>query len=117
MKLEELEQAVPMDVRGTLSRFGGSRALVVRFLRKFPQDGAYSALAAAVERQDWPEVERSAHTLKGVAANLGLERVRTGSDALVQTVRRGETEAVSALFRGLQADYEAACGAIAALEE
>ena len=108
MKLEELEQAVPMDVRGTLSRFGGSRALVVRFLRKFPQDGAYSALAAAVERQDWPEVERSAHT---------LERVRTGSDALVQTVRRGETEAVSALFRGLQADYEAACGAIAALEE
>ena len=109
MKLEELEQAVPMDVRGTLSRFGGSRALVVRFLRKFPQDGAYSALAA--------EVERSAHTLKGVAANLGLERVRTGSDALVQTVRRGETEAVSALFRGLQADYEAACGAIAALEE
>ena len=117
MKLEELAQAIAMDLDGTLARFGGSRALLLRFLKKFPQDATYAALRTAVESGSWTEVERTAHTLKGVAANLGLERISSGSGALVQAVRSGAQEDVPQLFTALAADYAAAETAIAALEE
>ncbi len=117
MNLEELARTLSMDLVGTLDRFGGSRALAVRFLKKFPQDTTFETLKAAVETKDHETVERTAHTLKGVAANLGLELVRADSDALVLAVRGSRLSEIPALFDTLCADYEAACAAIAALTE
>ena len=117
MNLEELAGTIQMDLQGTLARFGGSRALLVRFLKKFPQDTTFETLKEAVAAGDGATVERAAHTLKGVAANLGLELVRAGSDALVTAVRTGRQAEIPALFETLRADYEAAGTAIAALAE
>lgn len=117
MNLEELAGTIQMDLKGTLARFGGSRMLLVRFLKKFPQDATFETLKAAVAAGDHETVERAAHTLKGVAANLGLEPVRAGSDALVTAVRTGRQAEIPALFETLRVDYEAAGTAIAALTE
>lgn len=117
MNLEELAGTLHMDLSGTLARFGGSRALLVRFLKKFPQDATFETLKTAVAAGDAETVERAAHTLKGVAANLGLEPVRAGSDALVLAVRSGRQAEIPALFDALRTDYEAAGTAIAALAE
>lgn len=117
MDLEGLAAEVQMDLPGTLARLGGSRPLTAKFLRKFAQDPTYAALKTAVEQGDLSGIERSAHTLKGVAANLGLEAVRRTSDALVQAVRGQRQSEIPTLFMSLQNEYEKAGRAIDALEE
>ena len=112
MDLKALAQTLGLDLTGTLARFGGSEALLVRFLKKLPQDGSFAALCAAVEQGDMQGVEHAAHTLKGVAANLGLERLKEHSDALVTAVRTGEAEAVPALFARMREDHAAILSAL-----
>ena len=112
MDLNTMAQTLGLDLTGTLARLGGSEALLVRFLKKFPQDGSFAALCAAVEQGDMQGVEHAAHTLKGVAANLGLERLKEHSDALVAAVRKGETEGVPALFAQVREDHAAILSAL-----
>ena len=51
-------------------------------------------------------IER-AHTLKGVAANLGLDSLRYASDGLVmQAVRRKEYDEIPALFEIIKTAHE-----------
>lgn len=114
MTLSQLSPALRFDLSGALSRFGGSEALLLRFLRRLPEDKTFADLSAAVSAGDLPAVERGAHTLKGVAANLGLDALRDASDALVVAVRTG-SGSVPTLFAQLAADYEAACQDIAQL--
>ena len=51
-------------------------------------------------------IEREAHTLKGVAANLGLDSLRYASDGLVQAVRRKEYDEIPALFEIIKTAHE-----------
>ncbi|MES2884714.1 MAG: PAS domain-containing protein [Pseudomonadota bacterium] len=61
------------DHAGALSRLGGNQALLDRLLARFISDHAGAALqiVAALEAGDIARATREAHTLKGVAANLG----------------------------------------------
>lgn len=103
--VEKTARELGEDLTPAVQRFGGNESLYERFLKKFPQDPTAAALEKAVEQKNYEEVERSAHTLKGVAANLGLETLRTGSDALVQAVRRGEYQNVNSLYETFAAEY------------
>lgn len=59
------------DVAGRL----GSPALVERFAGKFVQDDSFSQLEDALAAHDAKAAFRAAHTLKGVALNLGLSNL------------------------------------------
>ncbi len=72
MQLREVMEELGMDYEGVLKRFGGSSALAERLLRKFPGDPTFSRLKEAVERKDAAGMLAQAHTLKGVAGNLGF---------------------------------------------
>ena len=76
MTLSQLSSQLRFDQAGALARFGGSEALLLRFLRRLPEDKTFAALSDAVAAGDLTGVERGAHTLKGVAANLGLDALR-----------------------------------------
>ena len=115
MTLSQLSPALRFDLSGALARFGGSEALLLRFLRRLPEDKTFAELSAAVTSNDLPGVERAAHTLKGVAANLGLEALQASSDALVVAVRTGAGDQIPTLFVQLRGDYETACRDIAQL--
>ena len=62
-------------------------------------DPTYFSLVEAVEKKDYSLIEREAHTLKGVAANLGLDSLRYASDGLVQAVRRKEYDEIQMCIR------------------
>ena len=111
MTLSQLSPALRFDLSGALARFGGSEALLLRL----PEDKTFAELSAAVSSNDLPGVERAAHTLKGVAANLGLEALQASSDALVVAVRTGAGDQIPTLFVQLRGDYETACRDIAQL--
>lgn len=110
MTLQEFAEKSNMELAVTVSRFGGNEGLLVKFLKKFGQDKTYEELSASVEQEDYPTVERAAHTLKGVSANLGLEDIRQKSDLIVGAVRSGQYEKIPALYRDLQGCYEQTMG-------
>ena len=71
-----------------------------RFIRRFASDGSYDALTAALRAGQGQEAFRAAHTLKGVAANLGLERLCAAASALTA----GLAETVAAQYAQVMAD-------------
>ena len=106
MTLQEFAQKSNMELTATISRFGGNEGMLVKFLKKFGQDQTYEELVTAVAQEDYPTVERSAHTLKGVAANLGLEDIRKKSDLIVGAVRNSQYDQISGLYEQLKVCYE-----------
>lgn len=108
MTLQEAAAVLHIDLESAVVRFGGNEGLYRRFLGKLAQDKTFAQLEEAVNTGDWESVERAAHTLKGVAANLGLEDVRAASDAVVQAVRAGDTAAVAGLFRDVALAFRTA---------
>ena len=64
-----------------------SQRLVEKFVRKFLDDRSYAELTAAMAAGDHDVAFRAAHTLKGVCANLGLERLRASAGTLTETLR------------------------------
>ena len=63
------------DVEGTLKRFMGNEALYMKFIMKFLDDKNFEGINSNLEKNDFEGAYVSAHTLKGVTANLGLNPV------------------------------------------
>lgn len=65
---------------------------------------------------DYESAFRAAHTLKGVALNLGLGRLAKSSSELTEALRAGrENEAVQPLFLLLEHDYMEMCETVKTL--
>jgi len=82
--------AVPgLDTADGLSRLAGNRKLYLSLLRQFAeeQEGGAERIAAALAEGDLPLAERLAHTVKGVAGNLGAKRVQHAAGALEGAIR------------------------------
>ena len=96
----ELPAIEGLDTRDGLTRVAGNRKLYLKLLRQFveQQGPAVAEIAAALEKGDAALAERGAHTLKGVAANLGAKQVQAAASVLEEVIRhRGgaaETEPV-----------------------
>ena len=78
----------------------GNENLLKKFVKNFPDDPTYGRLCEAMEAKDWPQVEMSAHTLKGVEANLSFSKLFQASADLVSVIRAQETEKAESLQRG-----------------
>ena len=66
-----------IDTSGGLKRMGGNSALYLKILRKF-RDGQIDAverIRTAVEADDTESAQREAHTLKGLAGNIGARKL------------------------------------------
>ena len=85
------------DIRAIYERIGadfddvasrlGSPALVERFAGKFVQDESFSQLEDALAAHDAKAAFRAAHTLKGVALNLGLSNLAAPAVELTEALR------------------------------
>lgn len=84
------------DVKSTLRRFMGNEGMYMKFLKRFPEDPNYQNLGVNLEAGNYEEAFRCAHTLKGVAANLGLVPVQTAVSGLVEELRSKSNEEVDA---------------------
>ncbi len=116
MTMEETARACQWDLEGTLRRFGGSEQLLRRFVQKFPQDTTFAALKDAAEQKNYPEIEKAAHTLKGIAGNLGFTALYQGCSDLVAAVRNGNLEQADTLWETVQREYETVTDAVTQIE-
>jgi two-component system, sensor histidine kinase and response regulator len=79
-----------------LLRVAGNRKLYLKLLRQFcvQQSDAPGQIAELLKADDWPAAERTAHTVKGVAGNLGVKTVQLAAGQLEKAIHDGADAAV-----------------------
>ncbi|MFT4562882.1 MAG: signal transduction histidine kinase/CheY-like chemotaxis protein [Gammaproteobacteria bacterium] len=78
-----------VDTTDGLARMAGNEALYRELLRRFAKDHAEAAteIRQLFQKQQGEEARRRAHTLKGVAGNLGAKRVQRLADDVYSAAR------------------------------
>ena len=115
MSLKECYDKMGADYEDVLSRLR-SEVLVRKFALKFLDDDSYANLKAAMESGNAPEAFRGAHTLKGVAVNLGFTALYNVSSALTEKLRSQEYDNLDGLITDVKKQYDIVIEAIAALD-
>ena len=115
MTLDQFYRAAGGTAAEAAPRLGGADH-ALRFLRLFPRDDSFPQLSEALGRGDVQAAFRAAHTLKGVAANLGLERLRTLASDMTECLRRGELSGAQALLAETETAYRQVLAALEELE-
>ena len=116
MTLEECYTALGGDYQDVLGRLR-SEKLVSKFLVKFLDDGSYDLLVTSMDKGDWSEAFRAAHTIKGVCQNLDFTRLYRSSSQLSEALRNGFTPEAPALAEQVKEDYARTTAAIRAFQE
>ena len=101
----ELPAIEGVDVAGALKRVAGNRKLYRNLLEQFvaKQGDAAAQIRAALEGGDAALAGRIAHTVKGVAGNLGIVGVQAAAEKVERAIREK-----SSLPGNLQSELEAA---------
>jgi len=117
---EALPSIAGLDTNDGLSRVGGNRKLYLKILRQFvEQHGpAIDQVGDALAKGDHALAERLAHTLKGVAGNIGAAGVQSAAAALERAIRdrsnagevEGARQRVGVVLEPLAAGIRAALG-------
>ena len=92
-----------------------SDSLIKRFIIKFLDDSSYSELCDALQKGQRDEAFRAAHTLKGVCANLGFDRLGASASKLTELIRSeagGIPEEASLIMDAVKRDHAATVSAI-----
>jgi two-component system sensor histidine kinase/response regulator len=87
----ELPPVDGLDSADGLRRVGGNSKLYVKLLRQFAsqQADAVEQIRTALASKDGAVATRLAHTLRGVAGNLGAQRVQDAAGAVEKLLRDG----------------------------
>ena len=114
MTIQECYQKLGGDYAQVEKRLPGIH-LIRKFIAKFLDDGSYPELCRAMEQGQTEEAFRAAHTLKGVSANLGFDRLTASSGELTELLR-GRTDGIPTeavpLLDIVRQDYELTADAI-----
>ena len=114
MEFSQLLIDLNIDTQTLLNRFSGNEMLVKRFLLKFPNDATYEKLCAACHALDYTAIANEAHSLKGIASNLSLDRLGAQSSDLCEWMRAGKTEGIDERLKEISAEYDRIVSLIAA---
>lgn len=98
------------DVDMTLKRFMGNESIYMKFIMKFLDDKSYESIKENLEGKNYEEVFKSAHTLKGVTANLGLDPINAVASEMCEFLRGKQgadvdTDKINELWEQLEEVY------------
>lgn len=83
MTIEECYSIMGGDWDGIKRRLGND-ALIAKLSLKFLSAKEYSEIGDAINNRDWEKAFLNAHTLKGVALNLGYNELAKAASALTE---------------------------------
>lgn len=106
MELKDLNGIIDIDIDGSLARFGDMIEFYVKFLKKFSEDKNFEDLKIALDRSNVKKIEEIAHTLKGVAGNLGLNKVYQYSNEIVNLARENKLEEINNIRPELEKEMQ-----------
>ncbi|MDE7192485.1 MAG: Hpt domain-containing protein [Oscillospiraceae bacterium] len=102
--------AVGLDIRAMTEKFMDSEDMFRRYYIKFFEAAGevMERLSKAVSAGDLTQVERNAHSLKGLAGNIGLGGVFDPAAKIVEDIRASRTEDYRRDFDDCRSAYDAA---------
>lgn len=120
-----------MTIQECYERMGGDYAdvasrlmtpeRVAKFATRFINDPSYSGLCDSVKQGNPEEMFRLAHTLKGVAQNLGFVALYTPASELTELLRPGkppvDAAVVESYMKQIGENYEKTIEAITAFQK
>lgn len=105
MKLNDLKNKIEIDIEGSLARFGNMESFYIKFLKKFVDDKSFETLSSGIENKNLKDIKDGAHTLKGVAGNLGLKKIYDISKKLME-INDEVDENILMLYKDLKNEIE-----------
>lgn len=94
------------DYERTMARFMGNESMYLRFLGMLFEDENLAKLGDALAAGDRTAAFEAAHTLKGVAGNMGLTPLYDAVCAIVEPLRAQDAGAdYPALYAAVQAEF------------
>ena len=117
MGLKKMYETLGSDWDTVIGRFGGNEGLLLKFVKKFQNDSTYGSLCEAVEKIDYEQILLYAHTLKGVALNLGFDRLGNDAAAVVKDVREQNYDAIPGDFAALKEEHGKVIQSLSQLEQ
>ena len=115
MTLSEFYTRLGGDCAAELQRIP-SEKMIKKFLKMYPGDPSFQQLTDAIAVSDWPVAFRAAHTLKGVAQNLGLDQLQRVSSALTEALRGGKPLTEPALLEAVKVEQARTLEALSELD-
>lgn len=108
------------DYDNAVYRFLGNEQMYHKFLKKLLEDTCYEQIVQGVVNSCAADVFTAAHTLKGVAANLGITPVQQLSSQITEATRdKANTdvdfEQIKQMVTELEGKYRRSCELIAML--
>lgn len=100
-RLTDALSAYGADVPGALARLCGDEDFYAQCLASLRQDPGFSDLMSALAAGDHAAAFDTVHTLKGVAANLGLVPLAGALSEVTELLRAGQYDAVPAAIPAL----------------
>jgi len=106
MELRNIYKNIGTNYEIILERFCNDEGMLGTFVMSFPGDPTYQRLTKAVEELEYGEVENQAHALKGVAANLGFDKLQAACSDMVLSVRKNKYESIGENYKAVKNEYE-----------
>jgi HPt (histidine-containing phosphotransfer) domain-containing protein len=117
---EQLSSKIPdlpgIDIQAGLTHVGNNTKLYLDILQKFraSQANVIGKIKGSMERRDQITAVRHAHTLKGVAGNIGASEIQEAAQRMESALKAGEQ--VEELFGPLRDSLETVLASIASIE-
>ncbi|MBQ7562860.1 MAG: Hpt domain-containing protein [Lachnospiraceae bacterium] len=117
MELREMYEGLGSDYDEVLERLMNNEGLITRLVKKYAEDQNFDKLKAALAKKDYEEAFTAAHTIKGLAANLGFTSLYECVSTLTEKLRGGEYEGTGELLSEALKRQEAVISGIGQLPE
>lgn len=111
MNINECYQAMGADYEEVFGRLRSER-LITKFVLKFPGDPSFSQLQSTLEEKNVEEAFRAAHTLKGVAQNLGFTPLYEATATLTEVLRACNLPEDENMMNAVAKEYKRTVAAI-----
>lgn len=115
MNIREFYGAIGSDFEAAKSRMLTER-LMDKLVRKFADDRNFQRLSDAISAKDGKEAFEAAHTLKGLALNLGFDRLGKATSEITEKLRSGEIEGAEPLLGAVREAFDDVMSAIGKLD-
>ena len=95
-----------LDLDGALARVGGSVKLLKKLIYRFgeTQSGVMERIKTAMENSDRNTAVREAHTVKGLAGNIGATPMAEHAGMVEGMLKRGETDGLVGALQCMEAE-------------
>jgi HPt (histidine-containing phosphotransfer) domain-containing protein len=97
---------IGIEVDNVIERLGGNELLYLSICQKFIYDPNYLYLKEAISNDDRKAAVNHAHTLKGVACNLGFRRLSVLCKTFMEEIDEAENEIPPQIYQELSDEYE-----------